>query len=67
MKNNPSTNIKSGTQDEVEGSVKTLTGKVKEGIGRAVGNPRLEAEGNSDQLKGNVQKKVGQIKKVFDQ
>ena len=65
MKNKPSTGMKSGTQDKIEGSAKTLAGKIKEGAGKAVGNPRLEAKGDCDQIEGNAQKKVGEIKKVF--
>jgi uncharacterized protein YjbJ (UPF0337 family) len=57
--------VKSGTQDKIEGSAKTLAGKIKEGAGKAVGNPRLEAKGDCDQIEGKAQKKVGEIKKVF--
>ena len=42
-----------------------LTGKIKEATGKMLGNPRLEAQGDVDQILGNAQKKVGQIKKVF--
>ena len=57
--------MKSGIQDKIEGTARNLVGKVKEGVGEALGNPRLEAEGDSDQVGGNAQKKVGEIKKVF--
>ena len=39
--------------------------KAAEAAGKAVGNRRLEAQGDCDQIEGNVQKKVGEIKKVF--
>lgn len=58
--------MKSSNQDKVEGTGKDIAGKVKEGIGKAVGNDRLRAEGNADQAEGKIQKKVGDIKKVFD-
>lgn len=45
---------------------KDLKGKIKEGAGKAVGNERLQAEGQADQAEGKVQKKVGDVKKVFD-
>ena len=67
MKNEPSTHVKSGSQDEVEGTARNLAGKVKEAAGKALGNPRLEAKGDIDQIDGSAQKKVGQIKKVFGQ
>jgi uncharacterized protein YjbJ (UPF0337 family) len=41
-------------------------GKVKETVGHAVGNPDLELEGQAENLGGKVQKKVGQIKQVFE-
>ena len=65
MQNKQSSEIKSGTQDEIEGTAKSLAGKVKESIGNAVGNPRLKAQGASDQFEGKTQKKIGEIKKVF--
>jgi uncharacterized protein YjbJ (UPF0337 family) len=58
--------MKSSTQDKAEGTAKDLKGKVKEGTGKLVGNERLEAEGRGDQAEGKAQKKVGDIKKVFD-
>jgi uncharacterized protein YjbJ (UPF0337 family) len=66
MQTNQPVEMKSGTQDKIEGAVKTLAGKIKEGAGKAVGNPRLEAQGLADQHEGKVQKKVGEIKQVFD-
>jgi uncharacterized protein YjbJ (UPF0337 family) len=65
MQKEPSFNVKSGTQDKIEGNAKILAGKIKEEAGKAVGNPRLEAQGDCDQVEGNAQKKVGEIKKVF--
>jgi uncharacterized protein YjbJ (UPF0337 family) len=58
--------MKSSTQDKAEGTAKDLKGKVKEGAGKLVGNERLQAEGRADQVDGKVQKKVGDVKKVFD-
>lgn len=59
--------MKSGNQDKIEGAAKNLAGKFKEGLGKTVGNPRLESQGKSEQIDGKVQKKVGEIKKVFGQ
>jgi uncharacterized protein YjbJ (UPF0337 family) len=38
----------------------TTKGKVKEGVGRAVSNERLEAEGRADQAAGTVRHKAAQ-------
>ncbi len=57
--------MKSSTQDRVEGHTKDLKGKVKEGTGKAFNNPDLRDEGRADQAEGNVQRKAGDVKKVF--
>jgi len=58
--------MKSSTQDKIEGSARDLAGKIKETAGRATNNPSLQARGQDEQVDGKVQKKVGDIKKVFD-
>ena len=55
----------SGTEDKAEGIANNLSGKVKEGVGKAIGNRHLEAKGDSEQLEGQAQKKVGEVKKAF--
>jgi uncharacterized protein YjbJ (UPF0337 family) len=59
--------MKSSTEDKIKGETDTIKGKVKEGIGELTGNRDLEEEGRDDQLKGAMRKKVGEIKKVFNQ
>jgi uncharacterized protein YjbJ (UPF0337 family) len=63
MQNQPSFESKSGTQDKIEGTTREVVGKFKVIAAKAVGNPRLEAEGNIDQVVGNAQKAIGNIKK----
>ena len=58
--------MKSSTKDQVEGALHEVKGKVKETVGRAVKNPNLEDEGQAENLSGKVQKKVGQVEKVFE-
>lgn len=57
--------MKSSNQDKAEGIGKDIKGKIKEGTGKLVGNERLQAEGKADQVEGAVQKKAGDVKKVF--
>ncbi len=57
--------MKPSTKDQVAGTINETKGKVKEQAGRLTGNPDLTAEGQADNIAGKVQKKVGQIKKVF--
>ncbi len=40
-------------------------GKVKEEVGHALGNKKMESEGVSDQIKGKINKNVGKIKDAF--
>jgi uncharacterized protein YjbJ (UPF0337 family) len=57
--------MKSSTQDKVEGTAKNIAGRIKEVTGKAVGNPRLQADGKAEKVEGKIQKKVGEIKKVL--
>ena len=57
--------MKTSTKDKVEGTAKNIAGRVKEVTGKAVGNPRLQAAGNAEKVEGQIQKKVGDIKKVL--
>ena len=57
--------MKSSTQDKAEGTGNQIKGKIKEEAGKAVGNPNLRDEGRADQAAGAVQKKSGDVKKVF--
>ena len=62
MNNTPT----SGTHDQVEGKVHEVKGAVKEQIGKATNNPRLQDEGTVEKISGKVENKVGQVKKVFE-
>jgi uncharacterized protein YjbJ (UPF0337 family) len=58
--------MNSSTNDQVAGKLHELKGKAKEVLGQATNNPDLEAEGQAENLAGKVQKKVGQVEKVFE-
>lgn len=54
-----------GLDDKIKNAAEDLGGKAKEGAGKATGNERLEAEGQTDQVKADV-KKVGEdVKDAF--
>ena len=59
--------MKESTKDKVEGTLREAKGKVKEETGKAVGNPDLRDRGTGEKVAGKVQKKVGDIEKVFEQ
>jgi len=58
--------MKSGTTDQVEGTLHEVKGTVKEGVGKAINNPGLTNEGQDEKVAGKVQTKIGQVKKVFE-
>lgn len=49
-------------KDTIKGAAKDAAGSVKEAVGKATGNERLEAEGVADQAAGKIQKGVGNLK-----
>ena len=57
---NPSTN------DRIEGKFHEVKGKIKETVGQVTNNPDLESEGQVENFGGKLQKKVGQVEKVFE-
>ena len=59
--------MKSSTKDKVKGSVNEGVGKVKEATGNAIGNPDLQDRGTTQRVAGKVERKVGDVKKVFGQ
>lgn len=48
--------------DRIEGAAKTTGGKIKEGLGKLVGDGKLEGEGKADQAEGKVQNAWGGVK-----
>jgi uncharacterized protein YjbJ (UPF0337 family) len=49
-------------ENEVSGAAKDFGGKIKEGLGSAVGDDDLRAEGLADQVTGKAQKAYGAAK-----
>jgi uncharacterized protein YjbJ (UPF0337 family) len=58
--------MKDSTKDKVQGAVHDAKGTLKDKIGNAINNPNLEAEGQDEKVGGKIQKKVGDIEKVFE-
>ena len=52
----------SSTTDKLKGLDNEAVGNVKQGVGKATGNDRLVAEGKAQELKGEAQKAVGDVK-----
>ena len=49
-------------KDRVAGAAKELKGSLKETIGKAVGDAKLQSDGKADKLEGKVQNAVGGLK-----
>ena len=49
-------------KDRVVGSAKQVKGAVKQAVGKAVGDTKLETEGKADKIKGKVQNAIGGVK-----
>lgn len=48
--------------DRTEGSMKNIKGRMKEGLGKAVGDSKMESEGKMDKAEGKIQNTIGGIK-----
>jgi uncharacterized protein YjbJ (UPF0337 family) len=54
------------TNDQVAGAVHELKGAVKEKAGQLANKPELEQEGADEKLAGTIQRKIGEVEKVFN-
>lgn len=55
-----------GLDDKLEGKADELSGKVKEGVGDATDDRRLQAEGVGDQAEGKVEQAIGEAKDAWE-
>ena len=58
--------MKSSTKDQLQGKAHEIKGAVKEKIGQVTNRPDVEETGQDEKVAGKIQKKVGQIEKVFE-
>jgi len=58
--------MKPSTADQIKGKIHEIKGGAKEKTGQVTDNLNLEAEGQAEKLTGKVQKKIGQIEKIFE-
>ena len=56
--------MQSSTKARAEGKMPQAQGKIKETVGKAVGNEDLEVKGNIEHSRGKVQERIGKHKKV---
>ncbi|OLN22216.1 CsbD family protein [Domibacillus antri] len=51
-----------GLGDKIKGAVNKAKGEIKDQIGSATDNARLQADGKKDKIKGEVQERIGESK-----
>jgi uncharacterized protein YjbJ (UPF0337 family) len=56
----------SSTKDKAKGSLHEAKGKIKEKVGQATKDRDLEDRGAAEKTGGKVEKKIGDVKKVFN-
>jgi len=49
-------------RDRIEGSAKQVKGTIKETVGKAVGDAKLQSEGKAEKIEGKIQNAVGGFK-----
>jgi uncharacterized protein YjbJ (UPF0337 family) len=49
-------------KDRIAGAAKEIKGSVKETVGKAVGDGKLQSDGKADKVEGKVQNAVGGLK-----
>jgi uncharacterized protein YjbJ (UPF0337 family) len=53
------------TEDKAKNTKQTTKGKIKEAAGNVTGNDQLKAEGEADQVKGNLKQAGEKVKDAF--
>jgi len=49
-------------EDRIAGAAKEIKGSVKQTVGKAVGDAKLESDGKADKVAGKVQNAIGGLK-----
>jgi uncharacterized protein YjbJ (UPF0337 family) len=57
--------MKRSTSDKAAGAFHEVKGAIKQKIGRALNDPGLQAEGQTEKIGGKLQKKLGQVERVL--
>jgi uncharacterized protein YjbJ (UPF0337 family) len=57
--------VKSSTKDKIRGRIDEAKGNVKEKTGEVAGNSDVRERGTAEKAVGKIQRKIGDVKKVF--
>jgi len=55
-----------GTADKIKGQTNEAIGKMKRGVGEALGNQKLKDKGDLQEAKGDAQTAIGKAKDAID-
>jgi uncharacterized protein YjbJ (UPF0337 family) len=58
--------MKASTENELEGKLHEVKGKIKQKMGRLTNDPDLEGAGMGEKIAGKVQKKIGQVQEAVE-
>jgi uncharacterized protein YjbJ (UPF0337 family) len=58
--------MKTSTKHQIKGKLLEMKGAAKAKVGLVASNGKLVAEGQDEELAGKVEKKIGQIARVFE-
>ena len=56
--------MKPSTQDQAEGKLHEVKGKIKEAVGKTTNDPDLEVSGTAEKNAGKVQGLIGRVEKA---
>jgi uncharacterized protein YjbJ (UPF0337 family) len=56
--------VKPSTQDQAEGKLHEVKGKIKEAVGKTTNDPDLEVSGTAEKNAGKVQGLIGRVEKA---
>jgi uncharacterized protein YjbJ (UPF0337 family) len=54
-------------KDKAKNATQVFKGKLKEAMGKKTGNQKLETEGNTDQMKGNLKQAGEKVKDALQE
>jgi uncharacterized protein YjbJ (UPF0337 family) len=49
-------------KDRIQGSAKQVKGKIKESVGKALGDSKMTVEGKEEKVDGKIQNAIGSIR-----
>jgi uncharacterized protein YjbJ (UPF0337 family) len=58
--------MKPSTKNEIAGKLHEVKGSIRQKAGQLTNDPDLEGKGIGERVAGKIQKKVGELEKVFE-